>query len=242
MTETAGELLAMPEDWTRALAVVAHPDDMEFGGAAAVASWTAAGRTVSYLLASRGEAGIDGLAPERSAAVREAEQRESAAVVGVTEVEFLGHPDGSIEYGVPLRRDLAAALRRYRPELVVGLNYRDLNASGRWNQPDHRAVGRAVLDAVGDAGNRWIFRDLPGEPWPGVRYVAFANSPTATHAVDISDALDKGVNSLQAHATYLDSIRDQLPPDLRAAFAAYAGLVGQRFGNRPAVAFELIPR
>src|SRR6478609_2898574 len=96
-------LAPMPGDWQRALAVVAHPDDLEYGAAAAVAEWTDGGREVVYLLASRGEAGIDTLPPEECAPVREREQRAGAAVVGVRTVEFLDHRDGVIEYGTGLR-------------------------------------------------------------------------------------------------------------------------------------------
>src|SRR4051812_40886303 len=109
----------MPDDWQRALVVAAHPDDIEYGVTAAVAIWTAAGKEVRYLLATRGEAGIAGLSPAEAGPLREKEERRSAAVVGVAVVEFLGHRDGVLEAGVPLRRDLAAAIRRHRPELVL---------------------------------------------------------------------------------------------------------------------------
>ena len=99
----------MPEDWDRAVAVVAHPDDLEYGVASAVARWTGQGKEVSYLLATRGEAGIAGMAPDQVAPLRMEEERRSAAVVGVTEVEFLDYQDGMVEYGIALRRDLAAA-------------------------------------------------------------------------------------------------------------------------------------
>lgn len=132
---TQQPLEPLPADWSRALAVVAHPDDLEYGAAAAVADWTDGGREVVYLLASRGEAGIDTLPPEECAPVREREQRASAAVVGVRTVEFLDHRDGVIEYGIGLRRDIAAAIRRHRPELVVTLNHRDTWGGVAWNTP-----------------------------------------------------------------------------------------------------------
>src|SRR5437868_4733049 len=91
---SASNLSPMPTDWTRALAIVAHPDDLEYGCASAVAAWTDAGREVVYLLATRGEAGIDTMEPAKAGALREQEQRASAAVVGVTQVEFLDHQDG----------------------------------------------------------------------------------------------------------------------------------------------------
>src|SRR5690606_23213060 len=164
------QLAPMPEDWQRALAVVAHPDALEYGAAAAIAAWTDAGKEVAYLLATRGEAGIDGISPAEAAPLREREQIASAAVVGVTTVEFLDHRDGVIEYGPALRRDIAAAIRRHRPELVVTLNHRDTFGDTFWNTPDHKAVGRATLDAAADAGNRWIFPELVEQglqPWGG---------------------------------------------------------------------------
>src|SRR3954463_13919123 len=107
------------EDWQKAVAVVARPDDLEFGSAAAIARGTGQGKEIVYCLLTSGEAGIDGMDPAEAGPLREEEQRESARIVGVSEVEFLGLPDGVIEYGVPLRRDLAAVIRRHRPEIVI---------------------------------------------------------------------------------------------------------------------------
>ncbi len=95
----------------RVLATVAHPDDLEYGAAALVARWTRAGAAVVYVLATRGESGIDGMAPAEAARVRTKEQVASAAVVGVSTVEFLDHADGTVELGLPLRRDLAVGVR-----------------------------------------------------------------------------------------------------------------------------------
>ncbi len=109
----------MPAEFNRVLAVVAHPDDLEYGASAAIAVWIDAGKTVTYLLVTRGEAGIDGLDPAICGPRREQEQIEAARCVGVDLVEFLDHRDGVIEHTVALRRDIAAAIRRHRPELVV---------------------------------------------------------------------------------------------------------------------------
>src|SRR5579875_2619391 len=117
------------ESWTTALAIVAHPDDLEYGAAAAIARWTAQGKRIVYCLATSGEAGIDGLAPEECGPLREEEERASAAIVGVEVVEFLGHPDGMVEYGLPLRRDIARAVRRHRPDVVITGNYQE-----RWGE------------------------------------------------------------------------------------------------------------
>src|SRR4029077_2825669 len=103
-TAVEGDMMEpMPEDWERAVAVVAHPDDLEYGAAAAVARWTGQGKHVAYVLATEGEAGIEGMAPDLVGPLRVDEERRSAALVGVTDVDFLGHTDGLVEYGVPLR-------------------------------------------------------------------------------------------------------------------------------------------
>ncbi|WP_407550121.1 PIG-L family deacetylase [Streptomyces sp. Pv4-95] len=245
----AGPALSpMPEDWQRALAVVAHPDDLEYGAAAAIAEWTAAGREITYLLVTRGEAGIDGLAPDECAVIREAEQRAGAALVGVDTVEFLDHRDGVIEAGTALRRDLAAAIRRHRPELLITLNHHDTWGGVHWNTPDHRIVGRAVLDAAGDAGNRWIFPEIGEDegpaPWGGVRWVAIAGSPHPTHAAEVGPGIDRAVSSLAAHGAYIRGLGGEQDP------ATYArGFVeqmvragGERYRGRPATLFELYPR
>ncbi len=237
-------LADFPTDWETALAIAAHPDDLEYGAAAAIAAWTRAGKKVSYLLVTRGEAGIDGLAPAESAPVREAEQQAAAACVGVTDVEFLDHADGVIEYGLALRRDLAAAIRRHRPELIVTGNFAERWPQGGWNSPDHRATGRAAVDAVGAAGNRWIFPDLVDagyEPWGGVRHVAVAGSPNPTHAVDVSDTLEAAIESLQAHRAYLEGLGGAHPmADARAFLTMAAETSGRDFEGRPAAVFELL--
>jgi len=197
------------EDWERALVVVAHPDDVEFGAAAAIARWTDAGKTVVYCMVTSGEAGIDGIAPDECREIRIAEQIASAKIVGVDEVEFLGLPDGTIEYGVALRRAIAEVVRRHRPEIIITNNFRETWGGSMPNQPDHMAVGRAALNSAGDAGNRWIFPEqlVDGlEPWGGVTQVWAAGSPDAKHGVDTTDTFDRGVESLKAHKAYIDGL------------------------------------
>ena len=234
------ELQPLDEDWARALAIVAHPDDMEYGAASAVARWTGQGKTVVYTLVTSGEAGIDGMEPERARQVREAEQVASAAVVGVDVVEFLGGTDGMLEYGLPLRRSLSAAIRRHRPDIVITGNFRESFGPGALNQADHIAVGRAVLDAARDAGNRWVFRELLDqglEPWNGVKAVLAAGSPQATHGVDVTDTLAKGVESLKAHDAYLSGLSQQMDPE--EFLESFARMTGTRLGCTFAVSFEV---
>lgn len=222
----------------RVLAVVAHPDDLEYGAAALVARWTRAGAEVVYCLVTRGEAGIDAMVPAESARVRTEEQIASAAVVGVLTVEFLDHPDGTIEYGLPLRRDLAAAIRRHRPDTLLLFNHRETWGPGRLNSPDHRSVGAAALEAIGDAGNRWIFPDA-GQPHGGVRQALVAGSPQATHAIDVTDTVDLAVASLEEHRAYLEGLGDHPMADPET-IRDWLELAGRQFqGRGAAVGFEL---
>ncbi len=234
-------LETLAEDWERALCVVAHPDDLEFGSAAAVARWTGQGKTVAYCMVTSGEAGIDSLEPEQCRRVREAEQIESARIVGVPVVSFLGFPDGVLEYGVELRRAIALEVRRFRPDIVVTGNFRDTFGGRMLNQADHIAVGRAVLDAVRDAGNRWVFHDqlTDGlEPWGGVREVWAAGSPDATHGVDTTETFDAGVASLEAHGAYIDGLGWE-DFDAREFLEGFARQSGQRLGVAFAASFEV---
>lgn len=234
-----------PTDWSRALAVAAHPDDLEYGAASAIARWTSEGREVVYLLVTRGEAGIQGMRPEECGPIREQEERRGASLVGVDTVEFLdGYRDGLVESGIPLRRDLAAAIRRHRPELVVSINFRDFWGPGSpMNHVDHREVGRALVDAVRDAANRWVFPELAAaglEAWEGTRYVAFSGSPAPTHAVDVTGFLDRGIASLREHRAYLDGLGGAMA-DPDAFLRGHAEEVGRRQGVQHAVAFEVLP-
>jgi LmbE family N-acetylglucosaminyl deacetylase len=230
------------ENWNSALAIVAHPDDLEFGSASAIARWTKQGKRITYLLATRGEAGIDGMTPEEAGPLREQEERDSAQVVGVDVVEFLDYPDGVLEYGLPLRHDIAAAVRRHRPEVVITGNFQERFGPGMLNQADHIAVGRSVLDGVRDAGNRWVFRDLLDQglqPWGGVHTILVGGSPLAAYAVNIDDYLADGVRSLEAHAQYMSGLGGNWPP-IDEFLESMARMFGPRLGCTFATPFEVI--
>jgi LmbE family N-acetylglucosaminyl deacetylase len=234
----------VPEDWDRCLTVVAHPDDLEYGAAAAIARWTGQGKTAVELLVTRGEAGIATMDPAQTAAVRTDEQEASGAIVGASAVEFLdGHRDGMLTYGLDLRRDLARAIRRHRPDVVVTISFREgfYGAEAGWNHADHRVVGEAVVDAVRDAGNPWVFPELVAEghaPWDGTRFVLAASSPRSRHYVDISDTVEVGMSSLRAHATYFEALGGVATTErfLRAG----AARVGAEVGVAHALPVELL--
>ncbi len=236
-------LQPLDESWQRALAVVAHPDDLEFGAAAAVARWTDQGKEVVYCLVTSGEAGIDAVEPERAGPLREAEQRESARLVGVDVVDFLGLPDGVLEEGLPLRRAIARQVRRHRPDVVITNNFRETwDGATTLNQADHIATGRATLDAVRDAGNRWVFRELADEglePWGGVRQVWAFGSPDSRHGVDVTATFARGVESLRAHDAYLRGLGTGTF-DAEEFLEGFARPVGRRMGVTYGASFEVL--
>ncbi len=231
----------VPEDFERALFVAAHPDDLEYGLAGVAARWTGQHKQVVYVLATAGEAGIDTVAPQEAGPLREQEERDGAAEVGVEVVEFLGHADGTLEPTVALRRDLARSIRRHRPEVVVTMTWAERPGWGGLNHADHRATGIAALDAVRDAGNRWVFpelRDEGLEPWSGVRFALVHGAPEPTRSVDVTGHLDAAVRSLEAHRVYLDVLGGDVDP--RAFLARTYAAGGEAVGVEHAVTLELI--
>ena len=198
--ETGPVLARLPEDWGRALAVVAHPDDLEYGASAAIARWTAMGKDVRYLLATRGEAGIDSMAPSQAGPLRTAEQVGCRGRRG----RFSGRVPGPRRWAGRQRGRAATGPGRGHPPPPARSDHRvELTAtgggdSGPWNHVDHRELGRALPDAVRDAANRWLFTDA-GEPWSGVSWIAYASSPAPTHGVDVTDHIAEAVASLCCH-------------------------------------------
>lgn len=223
--------------------VVAHPDDVEYSGLSAVASrLTSVGRPVSYFVLTRGEAGMAGTSPAEAAALRQAEQLQAAAAVGVEVVEFADYPDGAIEAGPALRCRIADALRRHRPEAVFTLNPHLRSGGGGVNQADHRAAGLAVLDAVQAAANPWLCL-APGDPgpsplaWAGVSVVGCAAVPYPTHGIDVTGHVGRAVAALLAHSSYIAAVGDprQTEEALRWGLAG----AGARLGVAAAVAMEV---
>ena len=240
-TDNPQKLLTLDEDWDRAVAVAAHPDDLEYGAASAIARWTDQGKEITYLLLTRGEAGIDGMHPRDAGPLREAEEVAGAAQVGVTVVDFLDYTDGVIEYGMDLRRDITRVFRKYKPDIVISGNHRLLFPSGKLNMADHRWAGLGVLDAARDAGNRWIFPELLAEgyePWDGIRSVLTGGSGSPTHGVDVTDSLSHGIASLKEHKRYIEGLSFDFDPEEFLTWGAAAA--GERLGVDYGVMFEVI--
>ena len=198
------ELLARFDDdaFARVLCVVAHPDDVEYGTSAAVAAWTSKGIDVAYLLLTRGEAGMDALSPERTAELRVTEQIAGSTAVGVCEVDFLTYPDGVLEYSLD-----CAATSPGRSAATVPTRWSwapgRSSSSPASTRPTTGWPGLAALDAVRDAGNRWVFPELLDEglePW-SPRWLLVVGDSRPTHGVDITgEPLERGIASLECHA------------------------------------------
>jgi LmbE family N-acetylglucosaminyl deacetylase len=193
----------------RVLVIVAHPDDVDFGSAGTVAVWTEAGIEVTYCLVTSGDAGGSDRSVSRAdmVRIRQAEQTAAAKQVGVSELIWLGYPDGQVEATIELRRDLARVIRTVRPGRVVcpspERNYARIGGS----HPDHRAVGAAALDAVyPDARNPFAFPELLNdeqlEPW-SVPQVWIPMGPGADHYVDITATFARKIAALTSHASQI---------------------------------------
>jgi LmbE family N-acetylglucosaminyl deacetylase len=220
-------------DVERVLCVAAHPDDVDFGAAGTVASWVNDGLDVGYLLVTRGDAGgFDDTPRERIPEIREAEQRAAAAAVGVKQVEFLeGYGDGTVTVTLDLRRDITAAIRRFRPDRIL-----TSSPLRRWDRvagpghPDHLAVGEATTCAVyPDSRNPFAFPELlrdQGLPAWTVREVWYQGGPNPDHAVDITDTFPRKLAALEAHASQVGHLAgfEAMLRDRHATVATTQGL------------------
>jgi LmbE family N-acetylglucosaminyl deacetylase len=232
-------VLPFPDQaFERLLCVVAHPDDVEYGASSAVAAWTARGVEVRYLLLTRGEAGMDSLPPAETAQLRMREQVDGSRAVGVTRVDFLEFPDGVLTYSLELRRAIAEVIRTYRPDAVL-VGAWDVEFVAGLNQADHRVAGLAAVDALRDAGNRWVFPEqlTDGlEPW-SPRWLLAAGHSEPTHGVDVTgEPLERGIASLEAHREYLAGIPGHPPP--RMMLTAITAMQGRALGVEHAVLFR----
>lgn len=235
--------MSEPTAPSRVLVVSAHPDDVDFGAAGSVAVWTEEGIAVSYCIVTDGAAGSADPDIDLStlAAVRQEEQRNAAATVGVTDVHFLGYPDGALEVTLELRRDLARVIRIVRPERVVcqspERNWDRIRAS----HPDHLAAGEATLQAVyPDARNPYSYPELVAsglEPHV-VEEVWLMASPRASMAIDVTSTIDRKITALKCHRSQVPD-GDRLEELIRGWTSATAAEFGLPEG-RLAESFQVV--
>ncbi len=223
---------------TRVLVVTAHPDDVDFGSAGSIAAFTAAGVTVIYCIVTNGDAGGSDRSMPRAemAALRQDEQRAAAAVVGVDDVRFLGHPDGEVEATLELRRDISRVIRQVCPERVITQsperNWDFIFAS----HPDHLAAGEAAVCAVyPDARNPFAHPELLQveglEPWPVPElWIMGPGGQGAGIAVDTSATLERKVSALMCHKSQM-SDPEGIAQRVRTAGSALGELAGLPEGS-----------
>ena len=198
-------------DIERALVITAHPDDVDFGAAGTVATWTDSGIKVTYCVITDGDAGgFDPSVPrEEIGSIRQGEQRAAAAEVGVPDVVFLGYPDGRLDVSFDLRRDLARVIREVRPQRVLCQSPERNMIRVYASHPDHLAAGEAAMCAVyPDARNPFAYPDLAGlEAW-SVPEVWVGGSERNNHYVDITSTFDRKKAALRAHVSQMVEIED----------------------------------
>ena len=191
----------------RILAVMAHPDDADFGAAGTIARWTDEGIEVTYCLVTDGDAG----GFDRSVArtdipeIRRTEQRNAAKAVGVEDVRFLGYPDGRLELSLDLRRDISRVIRQVRPQRVLTQSPERNWARIQASHPDHLTTGEAALRAIyPDSRNPFAFPGLLAdeglEPWEVAEVWVMAH-PSPNHHVDVTNTFDRKIAALRAHVS-----------------------------------------
>lgn len=192
-----------------AMAIVAHPDDVEFSCAGTLAVWARAGARISLVLCTSGDVGIarKDITRLQAAAIREAEAEDAAKIIGAAEIRFLREPDGSLQATLELRRKLVREIRRFRPEVVITGDPTVVWAGDNYiNHPDHRAVALASVDAIFPAaGQPHVFEDLAAEGLEAhkVRKVYVTNWRDGNLWVPIDDTIDVKVASLKAHKSQM---------------------------------------
>lgn len=199
--------LYIPES---AMAIVAHPDDIEFSCAGTLARWARAGARISYVLCTSGDVGIADpkLTRQQAAQIREGEQSAAARVIGASEVIFLREPDGLLQPTLELRKKLVREIRRFRPEVVICGDPTVVFANGTYiNHPDHRAAATAALDAVFPAaGQPHLFEELADEGLKPhkVRKVYVSVWGNGDTFVSIDETIDLKIEALKQHKSQME--------------------------------------
>lgn len=217
-----------------AMAIVAHPDDIEFSCAGTLSRWAISGARISYVLCTSGDVGIDepGMTRARASEIRETEQRSAAEIAGASEVVFLHEPDGMLVATLELRKKIVREIRRFRPEVVVCGDPTIVWAGNDYiNHPDHRAAATAALDATFPAsGQPNLFEELELEGLHAhkPRKVYVTTWGDADVFVNIESTIDIKIQALRAHKSQMkewdpeQSIREWASERAQGKEMAYA--------------------
>jgi LmbE family N-acetylglucosaminyl deacetylase len=241
--DTTALVLDDDEGVERILVVCAHPDDVDFGVAGSVATWVKAGIEIAYCIVTDGDAGGSDRAIPRPdmAVLRRDEQRAAAAEVGVSDVEFLGYPDGRLSPSIELRRDISRQIRRFRPQRLVCQSPERIWDRIGASHPDHLAAGEAsVCSVYPDARNPFAHPELLEEglePY-SVAEMWMMAAPHANRVVDITDTFDRKIAALRRHRSQVGE-GEWLDERLRMWAQANARQAGLGEG-RLAEAFQVV--
>jgi LmbE family N-acetylglucosaminyl deacetylase len=226
----------------RALVVSAHPDDIEFGCAGTIAKWTAQGAEVTFCIVTDGSTGTQDrtLMGPSLEKVRRQETESAAAVLGVSQVKWLGYRDGYVEYSLELRKDIARQFRLHRPHRYVVMDPTPTIEDRFVNHPDHRAIGQASLDVVLTAGTTpGHFPELleeGAEPWRGLRELWIMGPGSKPVVVDISAQIEKKIEALMAHASQVGTNAETIAEFVRR----FSAEQGEQHGYAYAESFQII--
>ncbi|HEX2058855.1 MAG TPA: PIG-L deacetylase family protein [Actinomycetota bacterium] len=221
----------------RALVVSAHPDDLEFGAAGTVAKWADAGAEVTLCIVTDGSTGTQdrSLMGAPLAEVRRRESEAAARILGVSELVWLGYPDGYVEYKLGLRRDLARVFRRYRPHRYMVMDPAPTIEDRFINHPDHGAVGQASLDVTLTAGTTpGHFPELLDEglePWRDLREVWIMGPAGGPRVVDVTATVDRKIDALMCHSSQVGDNRAEIEGWLRGRLADAGAAAGYEYAE-----------
>lgn len=221
----------------RAMFIFAHPDDIEFSSAGTAAKWAMHGSEVTYVVITDGNVGSHDreLSAEKLAEIRRSEQQAAADVAGAKRCIFLGYFDGLLEPSLTLRKELVKLIRIHKPNAVVCGDPTMYFRGDRINHPDHRAAGKAAIDAVFPSSEMHLLHkefEEEGITPHKVNYVYVTTYDDANFYVDISESIDTKIEALRQHSSQLG---DWDPEERMKGRAAE---VGRRVGFAYAESFR----
>lgn len=235
----------MAEEKKRILLITAHPDDADMHAGGTIARWVDEGHEVSSVIATSGDKGHDdpAISREQVVALRRAEQRRAAVILGVTNVTFLDFEDGELGWAGPrLAEDITRAIREARPDVV--LTHDPYAGPPRYVtyqlHPDHRAVGFAAIDAVYFRAPGPVY--YPAHAAAGlrphrVREVFLIMGDHRDHFVDIGATFRRKLEAVRAHVSQWGNY-----PDLEGFMRGREQRTGEPHGIALAEGFKrLLP-
>jgi LmbE family N-acetylglucosaminyl deacetylase len=226
----------------RVLAILAHPDDLEFSSGGTIAKWSEEGADITVCIVTDGSTGTQDreLMGARLAEVRREEAEAAAKILGAQEFVWMGLRDGYVEYTLSLRRDLARLFRRYRPHRYLVMDPAPTIEDRFINHPDHRAVAQASLDVVMTAGTTpGHFPELLEEglePWRGLREVWIAGAGAKPVVIDVSGTIERKIDALMCHGSQVGDDRAEIERWVRER----TELEGRRAGFAYGESFQVI--